>query len=67
MTQRIRPGTVAAIALLLAAATGCTGQQSAAPAPSGPAAARGAAWARTPRGPARSRFSPRATSCRTPP
>ncbi|MFI2355759.1 CapA family protein [Streptomyces anulatus] len=42
MTQRIRPGTVAAIALLLAAATGCTGQQSAAPAPSGPAAARGA-------------------------
>ncbi|MFI1249101.1 CapA family protein [Streptomyces anulatus] len=43
MTQRIRPGTVAAIALLLAAATGCTGQQSTAPAPSGPAAARGAA------------------------
>ncbi|MCX4502323.1 CapA family protein [Streptomyces anulatus] len=42
MTQRIRPGTVAAIALLVAAATGCTGQQSAAPAPSGPAAARGA-------------------------
>ncbi|MFE1362822.1 CapA family protein [Streptomyces anulatus] len=42
MTQRIRPGTVAAIALLLAAATGCTGQQSPAPAPSGPAAARGA-------------------------
>ncbi|WP_405465780.1 CapA family protein [Streptomyces anulatus] len=42
MTQRIRPGTVAAIALLLAAATGCTGQQSTAPAPSGPAAARGA-------------------------
>ncbi|MFJ6805618.1 CapA family protein [Streptomyces anulatus] len=42
MTQRIRPGAVAAIALLLAAATGCTGQQSAAPAPSGPAAARGA-------------------------
>lgn len=42
MTQRIRPGTVAAIALLLAAATGCAGQQSAAPAPSGPAAARGA-------------------------
>ncbi|MFH8364662.1 CapA family protein [Streptomyces anulatus] len=42
MTQRIRPGTVAAIALLLAAATGCTWQQSAAPAPSGPAAARGA-------------------------
>ncbi|MFI5739721.1 CapA family protein [Streptomyces anulatus] len=42
MTQRIRPGAVAAIALLLAAATGCTGQQSTAPAPSGPAAARGA-------------------------
>ncbi|MFE3386770.1 CapA family protein [Streptomyces anulatus] len=42
MTQRIRPGTVAAIALLLAAATGCTGQQSTAPGPSGPAAARGA-------------------------
>ncbi|MFB7483979.1 CapA family protein [Streptomyces anulatus] len=42
MTQRIRPGTVAAIALLLAAATGCTGLQSTAPAPSGPAAARGA-------------------------
>ncbi|MFH9200906.1 CapA family protein [Streptomyces anulatus] len=42
MTQRIRPGTVAAIALLLAAATGCTGQHSTAPAPSGPAAARGA-------------------------
>lgn len=43
MTQRIRPGTVAAIALLLTAATGCTGQQSTAPAPSGhPAAARGA-------------------------
>ncbi|MBT1100351.1 CapA family protein [Streptomyces sp. Tu10] len=42
MTQRIRPGTVAAIALLLAAATGCTGQQSTAPTPSGPAAARGA-------------------------
>ncbi|MBQ1104908.1 CapA family protein [Streptomyces sp. 404i] len=41
MTQRIRPGTVAAIALLLAAATGCTGQQSTAPVPSGPAAARG--------------------------
>ncbi|WP_406142748.1 CapA family protein [Streptomyces anulatus] len=41
MTQRIRPGTVAAIALLLAAATGCTGQQSTAPAPNGPAAARG--------------------------
>ncbi|MFJ1797422.1 CapA family protein [Streptomyces sp. NPDC088180] len=43
MTQRIRPGTVAAIALLLAAATGCTGQQSTAPAPGGPpTAARGA-------------------------
>lgn len=43
MTQRIRPGTVAALALLLAAATGCTGQPSTAPAPSGPpAAARGA-------------------------
>ncbi|MFI7288445.1 CapA family protein [Streptomyces anulatus] len=43
MTQRIRPGTVAAIALLLAAATGCTGQQLTAPTPSGPpAAARGA-------------------------
>lgn len=42
MTQRIRPGTAAAIALLLAAATGCTGQQSSAPAPSGPPAARGA-------------------------
>ncbi|UPT46158.1 CapA family protein [Streptomyces sp. WAC00303] len=42
MTQRIRPGTVAAIALLLAAATGCTGQQSTAPAPNGPTAARGA-------------------------
>ncbi|GGS14594.1 lipoprotein [Streptomyces rubiginosohelvolus] len=42
MTQRIRPGTVAAIALLLAAATGCTGQQPTAPAPSGPPAARGA-------------------------
>ncbi|WP_406116689.1 CapA family protein [Streptomyces anulatus] len=42
MTQRIRPGTVAAIALLLAAATGCTGQQSTAPTPSGPAVARGA-------------------------
>ncbi|MGA6174433.1 CapA family protein [Streptomyces sp. NPDC012600] len=27
MTQRIRPGTVAALALLLAAATGCTAQQ----------------------------------------
>ncbi|MEU6936740.1 CapA family protein [Streptomyces rubiginosohelvolus] len=42
MTQRIRPGSVAAIALLLAAATGCTGQQPTAPAPSGPPAARGA-------------------------
>ncbi|MEV7910082.1 CapA family protein [Streptomyces griseus] len=43
MTQRIRPGAVAALALLLAAATGCTGQQHPAPAPSGPpAAARGA-------------------------
>ncbi|MEU3150314.1 CapA family protein [Streptomyces griseus] len=43
MTQRIRPGAVAALALLLAAATGCTGQQTATPAPSGPpAAARGA-------------------------
>ncbi|GHF51026.1 CapA family protein [Streptomyces sp. NRRL_ISP-5395] len=43
MTQRIRPGAVAALALLLAAATGCTGQQPPAPAPSGPpAAARGA-------------------------
>ncbi|MFI5480791.1 CapA family protein [Streptomyces rubiginosohelvolus] len=42
MTQRIRPGTVAAIALLLAAATGCTGQEPTAPAPSGPPAARGA-------------------------
>ncbi|MER7551031.1 MULTISPECIES: CapA family protein [Streptomyces] len=42
MTQRIRPGAVAAIALLLAAATGCAGQQPTAPAPSGPAAARGA-------------------------
>ncbi|MFH9750659.1 CapA family protein [Streptomyces griseus] len=43
MTQRIRPGAVAALALLLAAATGCTGQQSPSSAPSGPpAAARGA-------------------------
>ncbi|MFB7399991.1 CapA family protein [Streptomyces rubiginosohelvolus] len=42
MTQRIRPGAVAAIALLLAAATGCTGQQPTAPAPSGPPPARGA-------------------------
>ncbi|PCG83249.1 hypothetical protein CIB93_25415 [Streptomyces sp. WZ.A104] len=43
MTQRIRPGAVAALALLLAAATGCTGQQHPAAAPSTPAAARGAA------------------------
>ncbi|MEU3716787.1 CapA family protein [Streptomyces californicus] len=43
MTQRIRPGAVAALALLLAATTGCAGQRPAAPAPSGPpAAARGA-------------------------
>ncbi|MFG3409954.1 CapA family protein [Streptomyces sp. NPDC048142] len=42
MTQRIRPGTVAAFALLLAAATGCTGQPSMAPAPSRPPAAPGA-------------------------
>ncbi|MFE9458446.1 CapA family protein [Streptomyces californicus] len=43
MTQRIRPGAVAALALLFAAATGCTGQRPGAPAPSGPpAAARGA-------------------------
>ncbi|MGW6717732.1 CapA family protein [Streptomyces sp. NPDC054995] len=42
MTQRIRPGTVAAIALLLAAATGCTGQQPTTPAEGGPSAARGA-------------------------
>ncbi|MFI7325361.1 CapA family protein [Streptomyces rubiginosohelvolus] len=43
MTQRIRPGAVAALALLLAAATGCSGQQPGTPAPSGlPAAARGA-------------------------
>ncbi|MGW1295373.1 CapA family protein [Streptomyces sp. NPDC002533] len=42
MTQRIRPGTVAALALLLAAATGCTGQQPTTPAPSAPPAARGA-------------------------
>ncbi|MFD0420915.1 CapA family protein [Streptomyces parvus] len=42
MTQRIRPGAVAALALLLAAATGCAGQPGT-PAPSGPpAAARGA-------------------------
>ncbi|MEW2071572.1 CapA family protein [Streptomyces sp. NPDC007346] len=38
MTQRIRPGAVAALALLLAA-TGCTGQQPPAPAPSAPPAA----------------------------
>ncbi|MEW1631304.1 CapA family protein [Streptomyces sp. NPDC089173] len=48
MTQRIRPGTVAALALLLAAATGCTGQQPQAPVPnapptSAPTAAGGAA------------------------
>ncbi|MGW0641746.1 MULTISPECIES: CapA family protein [Streptomyces] len=43
MTQRIRPGAVAALALLLAAATGCAGQQPGTPAPSGkPSAARGA-------------------------
>ncbi|MFF2602432.1 CapA family protein [Streptomyces californicus] len=43
MTQRLRPGAVAALALLLAAATGCAAQRPAAPAPSGPpAAARGA-------------------------
>lgn len=43
MTQRIRPGAMAALVLLLAAATGCTGQQPPAPAPSGPpSAARGA-------------------------
>ncbi|MEU7333077.1 CapA family protein [Streptomyces parvus] len=42
MTQRIRPGAVAALALLLAAATGCTGQQPGTSAPSGPPAARGA-------------------------
>ncbi|MFE6698751.1 CapA family protein [Streptomyces sp. NPDC057718] len=42
MTQRIRTGTVAALALLLAAATGCTGQQPTAPAQGGPSAARGA-------------------------
>ncbi|MEU3676202.1 hypothetical protein AB0E92_20730, partial [Streptomyces griseus] len=42
MTLRIRPGTATAIALLLAAATGCTGQQPAAPDPTGPpGAARG--------------------------
>jgi len=43
MTQRIRPGAVTALALLLAAATGCTAQQPPAPAPSAPpSAARGA-------------------------
>ncbi|MFB6668371.1 CapA family protein [Streptomyces parvus] len=42
MTQRIRPGAVAALALLLAAAAGCTGQQPGTPEPSGPPAARGA-------------------------
>ncbi|MFD7747740.1 CapA family protein [Streptomyces sp. NPDC059698] len=43
MTQRIRPGAVAALALLLAAATGCTGQRPAPPEPGeSPAAARGA-------------------------
>ncbi|MGW8484867.1 CapA family protein [Streptomyces sp. NPDC055886] len=42
MTQRIRPGTVAVIALLLAAATGCTGQQPTTPAQGGPSAVRGA-------------------------
>ncbi|GGP69870.1 MULTISPECIES: CapA family protein [Streptomyces] len=43
MTQRIRPGAVAALALMLAAATGCTGPQPGTSAPSGsPAAARGA-------------------------
>ncbi|EGE40215.1 CapA family protein [Streptomyces sp. SID4928] len=43
MTLRIRPGTATAIALVLAAATGCTGQQPAAPDPAGPpGAARGA-------------------------
>ncbi|MYX01412.1 MULTISPECIES: CapA family protein [unclassified Streptomyces] len=42
MTQRIRPGAVAALALLLAAATGCTGQQPGTLEPSGPPAARGA-------------------------
>ncbi|MEV1043966.1 CapA family protein [Streptomyces sp. NPDC049916] len=36
MTQRIRPGTVAAIALLLTAATACTGQQLPAPAAPSP-------------------------------
>ncbi|MEU0159608.1 CapA family protein [Streptomyces sp. NPDC006261] len=43
MTQRIRPGTVAALALLLAAATGCTGQPPQAPAPSAPPTAAGGA------------------------
>ncbi|MGW9300978.1 CapA family protein [Streptomyces cyaneofuscatus] len=43
MTQRIRPGTVAALALLLAAATGCTGQQPQAPVPSPPPTAAGGA------------------------
>ncbi|WP_435297168.1 CapA family protein [Streptomyces sp. YPW6] len=42
MTQRIRPGTVAAIALLLAAAAGCTGQQPTTAEQGGPPAARGA-------------------------
>lgn len=43
MTQRIRSGTVAAIAFLLAGAAGCTGQQPQAPAPGAPpSAARGA-------------------------
>ncbi|WP_228992042.1 CapA family protein [Streptomyces sp. DH8] len=41
MTQRIRPGAVAALALLLAAATGCTGHQPTPPASSGHPAARG--------------------------
>ncbi|MFF2697109.1 CapA family protein [Streptomyces cyaneofuscatus] len=43
MTQRIRPGAVAALALLLAAATGCTGQQPQAPVPSAPPTAAGGA------------------------
>ncbi|MFJ6440700.1 CapA family protein [Streptomyces sp. NPDC091649] len=42
MTQRIRPGTVAALALLLAATAGCAGPQPTAPGPGGPPAARGA-------------------------
>ncbi|MCA1272630.1 CapA family protein [Streptomyces sp. 7G] len=42
MTQRIRPGTVAAIVFLLASATGCTGQQPRAPPPGGPPPPRGA-------------------------